>query len=409
MSSGDAVLGKKRAISNCHPAQLVLLFSEARLHVTPDGRRVVATDVADGPLAWRRHIQHLEGSHVAARLGPVTSRAGIPMDEVPIYPLPFYQGPRQLIRRLPMVVVGLWRAVGAADFCVLRLPGVISLGAGVIARLRRRPFAIELVGDPVSLLASGSIGEAAARLARVAGAFTRWVVSGALLGRYVTAEVLQRLYPLRAGAPAYYYSNVHLGPEDFVHRSREVRRPARHLIAVGTQDQMYKGQDDLIRAFSMLDRKEGYSLTIIGDGRLHQQLRGLAAALKVDDRVRFLGRINDRQALRAQLDAADIFIQPSRTEGLPRALIEAMARGLPAIGTDVGGTSELLPASQLVPPAQPRRLAVEIERLAASPTGMTDASRCALETSRKYATGVQETRVAAWMHALESSLKSGST
>jgi glycosyltransferase involved in cell wall biosynthesis len=158
----------------------------------------------------------------------------------------------------------------------------------------------------------------------------------------------------------------------------------------------------------MLDREDGYSLTIIGGGRLHQQLRGLAATLKVDDRIRFLGRVNDRKTLRAELDAADIFVQPSRTEGLPRALIEAMARALPAIGTDVGGTSELLPTSQLVPPARPRQLALKIERLAASPMDLTSASRCAIETSRRYAIGVQEARVAAWMAALERCLRSGS-
>lgn len=87
-----------------------------------------------------------------------------------------------------------------------------------------------------------------------------------------------------------------------------------------------------------------------------------AGRLGVADRVTFVGTVPAGAAVRAHLDAADLVVVPSRTEGLPRALIEAMARGLPAVGTTVGGIPELLADVDLVPPTtrppSPRRSVV---------------------------------------------------
>jgi glycosyltransferase involved in cell wall biosynthesis len=228
-----------------------------------------------------------------------------------------------------------------------------------------------------------------------------------MLGRYVTARTLQQQYPLRPGAAHHHYSNVALRSADFAVGPREVRTPARRLIAVGTQDQMYKGHDDLLRALALLPEGSGYSLTLVGDGRCRKQLQELAARLGLSDRVRFLGRINDRERIWSELDAADLFIQPSRTEGLPRALIEAMARAVPALGTHVGGIPELLPAHQLVPPGRPDLLAAALHRLAESPTQLSRASQRGLERAADFASTNQEERVRKWLDAVQHVAQNG--
>ncbi|GAB3976194.1 glycosyltransferase family 4 protein [Plantactinospora veratri] len=81
----------------------------------------------------------------------------------------------------------------------------------------------------------------------------------------------------------------------------------------------------------------------LGDGRYRPRLERLATDLGVRRQVHFTGTISAATEVRRQLDAADLFVMPSRTEGLPKALIEAMARGLPAVATSVGGIPELLP------------------------------------------------------------------
>lgn len=393
----------RKLLSTSKRPPCVLMFSEARLHPGPDGR-VCAVDAANGADAWARHADQLEGARLAARVGPAHARAQVPLGDLTVHPLPYYHRPRQLVRRSPVLARAIWMAVGEADFNIVRLPGVISLVAGSLARLRRRPYAVEVVGDPVTLLASGAVGPVGRLLAPLSGTLMRWVVLGASLGRYVTAETLQQLYPLRPGAASHHYSNVVLRSTDFLGTPRQVETPARGLIAVGTQDQMYKGHDDLIRAVALLPRNLGYTLTLVGDGRCQSQLQRLARDLDVADLVQFTGRVNDRARLWRELDAADLFVQPSRSEGLPRALIEAMARGLPAVGTNVGGIPELLTAPALVPPGRPDRLADALRSVAESPEDLSAASRVGLERARDFDASTQEEQVQGWLTALQDAI-----
>ena len=78
---------------------------------------------------------------------------------------------------------------------------------------------------------------------------------------------------------------------------------------------------------------------MIGEGRYRGELQQLATGLGVD--THFTSQLK-RAEVMTQLDRADLFVLASRTEGLPRALLEAMARGLPCVATRVGGIPELL-------------------------------------------------------------------
>src|SRR5690606_42058407 len=85
---------------------------------------------------------------------------------------------------------------------------------------------------------------------------------------------------------------------------------------------------------------DGFRYEIVGGGD-QSYLRKIARKYGVADPVDFLGRITRKEVFQ-WLDKIDLYIQPSKTEGLPRALIEAMSRGLPCLGTRVGGIPELL-------------------------------------------------------------------
>jgi len=95
----------------------------------------------------------------------------------------------------------------------------------------------------------------------------------------------------------------------------------------------------LIKAFSGLPREPASLLLLAGEGPQRAALEKLTAALQEEDRVRLLGVRVDMPNLYA---AADTFVMSSLWEGLPLAVMEAMAAGLPVIATSVGGVDELV-------------------------------------------------------------------
>jgi glycosyltransferase involved in cell wall biosynthesis len=107
-------------------------------------------------------------------------------------------------------------------------------------------------------------------------------------------------------------------------------------------------------------------LAIVGDGRQRANLERLASRLGIVDRIQFLGMLPAGQAIRDELDRSDLFILPSRTEGLPRAMIEAMARGLPCIGSTAGGIPELLAEEDMVRPGDAIALGMKIIEVVSS-------------------------------------------
>ena len=102
-----------------------------------------------------------------------------------------------------------------------------------------------------------------------------------------------------------------------------------------------KGHDTLLRALAALpEGAPRITLLIAGDGAERSAMERLAADLHIAKSVRFLGFRSDVADL---LAAADFFVLPSRLEGLPLSVLEAMAHGLPVIATPVGGTPEVIP------------------------------------------------------------------
>jgi len=103
-----------------------------------------------------------------------------------------------------------------------------------------------------------------------------------------------------------------------------------------------KGYDYLIKA---LEGLSGFELTLIGDGDQKEYLEKLAKRKGVG--VNFLGKI-EHNLIRDYLKKADIFILPSLNEGMPNAILEAMASGLAIIATDTGGSAELIQGNGFV-------------------------------------------------------------
>lgn len=104
----------------------------------------------------------------------------------------------------------------------------------------------------------------------------------------------------------------------------------------------YKGIDILLHAFAMaIEREPKLRLTLAGSGHLAAELKMLARELGIHRSVRFLGAVPPNEIF-AALRHADIAVLPSRSEGLPLALLEAMSCARPIIATRAGGMPEVI-------------------------------------------------------------------
>jgi glycosyltransferase involved in cell wall biosynthesis len=139
------------------------------------------------------------------------------------------------------------------------------------------------------------------------------------------------------------------------------------VLTIGRPTHM-KGQRHLIDAVpDLTSRFPGLAVVLLGDGPLRGSLHTRAAALGVAERVHIPGHRPDARRL---LAAADVFVLPSRHEGMPLAALEAMEAGLPVVATRVIGSAEVVAdgvTGALVRPGDPTALEAAVGRLLADP------------------------------------------
>jgi len=381
MASPDPLAPRSRV-----PLEL-FVTTEQRLYRTPDG--VIRASLLHG--FWGRYRHAFSGVRVVARVfeaGPAAQRFGpVEQDGVTVVALPPFDGLlsfaaayRDFRRRTA--------SLGSSDAAVLlRMPSFYA--ARIARRLVRagKPFGAEIVADPAQVLSRGSVRHPARILLRsLASAEQRWLCRHASATAYVTAATLQQRYPPHASRFTTHCSDIELDDADFIATpGARQRGGVMSLVHVGTFSQPYKGQDLLLQAVRALRaRRLDVRATLIGDGKYRARLETWARERGLAPFVEFTGEIGERVELRRRLDAADLFVFPSRAEGLPRALIEAMARGLPCVATSVGGIPELLPQDALCPPGDATSLAARIAEVLADGERMRRMSAANLTRAREY-------------------------
>lgn len=200
-------------------------------------------------------------------------------------------------------------------------------------------------------------------------------VAGALGAHFLVVSQSVRRYVASMGAPE---ARIHLsynGMEPLVGpvtpaglRAGLGLQPGEPIVGIIGRIDPVKGHDVLLAALRHLgDTGRPVHVAVIGDGPGEQDLRNLAERLGVAARVHVLGFRRDVSAVLADLD---LVAAPSRSEGLPYAILEAARQGLPLVASRVGGLAELLEddvTALLVPPGDPAALAGAIARLLAQP------------------------------------------
>lgn len=221
-----------------------------------------------------------------------------------------------------------------------------------------------------------------------------------------TTRVLQRTGPsIRVGAEQF-TSVVSAGDiQATMSRDASMSAPAAvagplRLIWAG-RVAAEKGLDVLLEAVAQL-RASGCPvvLSIIGDGPQRSALEDRAMSLGVTGVVNWQGHISDRGSYLAALREADIFVLPSRAEGLPKVVVEAMSAGVPVIATRVGALPALLGdgrLGRLVAPGDPLALADAIASLGSDVDGRDTLRTAGLAFAAAHTAEAQADRLIEWL------------
>jgi glycosyltransferase involved in cell wall biosynthesis len=165
------------------------------------------------------------------------------------------------------------------------------------------------------------------------------------------------------GVPAHRVELIPNGVELPEETADPAQHPARGIVVANLID--YKGHADLIEALALLDAPP--PICLVGEGPERERLTRQIEARGLGHVVRLAGAVPDARAVLADYQFA---VLPSHMEGLPNAVLEAMAAGLPVITTAVGGVPDLVAdrvTGLLVPARAPAALAAAIRELAGDP------------------------------------------
>ena len=242
------------------------------------------------------------------------------------------------------VILELTELIKTVDFLIIRLPSFIGNECEKIARKINKPYIVEIVGCPWDSLWNYNIkGKVVAPIMWMQ---TKKKVYNASHVIYVTNQFLQERYPTKGKYAC--CSNVEI-PDNVTENLEKIARykniTKSDTIILGTSAAVnvpYKGQECVLRAIpKLLAKGIKVRYEMVGGGD-KTYLQNIAKQLDIEDYVVFKGLLAHENVFK-WLRQVDIYIQPSKQEGLPRALIEAMNATCFCIGSDTGGIPELLP------------------------------------------------------------------
>jgi len=394
----------------------LVVVLESRFISTPDG--TVWTKAPNSYPFWTRYLSVFDGVKVIARVKPVDDVDGfyktVSGPNVSVCPVPHYVGLYEYAKAWVSVKNAMQRSVANEDALLLRVPS--ALASHVVPGHWRsaRPYGLEVVGDPFDVFAPGTFNHPLRPVLRYLSArMLRRQCAGAATVSYVTSKKLQERYP--CVSLQYGISDVNLGADSFaggpktfqtdlsrvkLQSNDYAKKPKRYrgdddprIIFIGTLEQKYKGLDVLLKALELV-RNRGIAarLTVVGEGRYRAEMEQLTSELSLSSVVEFRGELPSGQPIRHELDKSTLLVLPSRTEGLPRVVLEAMAQSLPCVATNVGGIPELLEDEDMVLADDVAALAAKIEEVITSPERMNRMSARNLERAKAYHSDILQAR-----------------
>jgi len=373
---------------------------------------------------WSELLDSFEQVLIVARVasGPSPSTTGNEVEgpSISVHELPDYVGPWNYLQSLSTLRSRVRAAVAQCDAYLLRVPGLVGRLAWKEVNRLKKSYAAEVMSDPCETMDRGAMPGYFRPLYRtVAIQNLNAICSNASAILYWSSRMMPQRYPSSGRAytcvaPRIFLGSGYASSADLSRRYQRINEAkssgsAWNIGFIGSFAQLYKGPDVLLRALAIC-LKSGIRVkaSFVGEGQYLKDMESLSRNLSVAGHVSFLGQLDFGSPVYDFLDSMDLFVMPSRAEGLPRALVEAMARGCPCIGSNIGGIPELLAPEDLVPPNNPEALAQKIMEVTSNPDRMKAMSERNLARAKQFDPEVlREARLAFYRYVRDHSKQNG--
>ncbi|QDX27464.1 glycosyltransferase [Sphingomonas suaedae] len=274
------------------------------------------------------------------------------------------------------------RAMADVDVIHARMPDWTGVTGALVARRLGKPCFHQIVGDTGALARTIPLtkGFGLGAGLRLALGLYDWCERRVSRGQMVFAQGKAAYEKHHQAAERHLVLSTAHSLKDMGQVTPRCAGDRLRILAVGRL-QAVKNQQLLIRALARLRAQDPrWELCILGEGPKRAELEALADELGVRAHVHMPGGVSHGPDLWRAYDEADIFAHPSVSEGTPKVVLEAMARGCPVVASDVGGIPSAVEDGVrgiLVPPEDLDRLVAALAHMAADAAFRADCQNAA--------------------------------
>ena len=344
---------------------------------------------------WRRYLKIFSDLHIVARSEILTGESIISDYVISSGPnvkytfLPSFNTVPSFFLSRKRALYKLQELIRTKDAIIARLPSFNGELAIKAAQKVGKPYAVEMVACDWD--GFWHYGNLKGKIMAPRGYYvTKKLVRKAPFVVYVTKAFLQNRYPnLNHNIGI---SNVNLPPTDLAlyaeRKTRKFQIKSAKIGLIGSLDTKIKGVLVAVKAMRILVKTiPKLKLEIVGAGN-NKRFLDIVKNYGLRKNITFLGVLSPINSVLEWLDKIDLYIQPSYTEGMSRALIEAMSRACPAAGSRAGGIPELLNPEYLHKPGDHKKLAHDILKILSNRKLYNQLAKDNFQLSKSYTSEV---------------------
>ncbi|MBK6264535.1 glycosyltransferase family 4 protein [Marivirga sp. S37H4] len=352
---------------------------------------------SSGPMAaeaWKRYLEVADNLVVIGTLIEESdteqiknlSRSDLPAVEFKSFE--YISNLKSFVKNIFFINKRLEQELVKSSAIAARVPGELPYNSIQIAKKNKIPYWVEVVGCPWDAYWNhGSI------IGKIIAPFAflrqKLAVRNADYVIYVTEKFLQKRYPTKG--KSIHATNAIIPVMDdnaLVMKQKllsNLDNQSTFIIGlIGSFNVRYKGHVEIIKALSKVKKDlPPFEIRMVGPGNSDWVIE-LAREYNLSEQVKIIGKLKSGEEILDFLDQLHLYVHPSRQEGLPRSVIEAMSRACPVLGATTGGIPELLPEKALHQTGDYNTLAHQLKCFLNTPELLRSESKSNFKKAQDY-------------------------